>query len=673
VFTRTVSTRAALIAPPIARPITPPVLRAIARPFTALTFAAGVAACAPSDPLADWSDGALCGDGAITDGPPLVPRPRTVTHAGAPITLGRATMTVAGAGFAETAPSKVAPAEGAPSEGAASEGAASEGAASEGAASVPALARVARAAGLTLGSAAIGGLHVTVLDGAGLDAISARCGATLPAGDEAYALAIRPTPDGSADAIIAARTRRGASRAAALLAERFDASGALHPIVAFDAPATALRGILEGFYGPAWRDDERHTMLDFAWRMRMNVLVWGPKSDFGLRIFWRGELPPETIAHVRALAAEAEAIDIELCATLSPGNGFLYSDADERARLEDKLDALVALGVSCLSIAFDDIPRELRPEDEARYPGGLGEAQADLVGALFPRLAAKHPDVRLGFTPTDYSTAAMDEHPEDTRALAAALPREVLLGWTGNEIVAPTVTKADVDRVTALWGRPPLMGDNYPVSDSARDVGRLQLGPVTGRDADAITATEGWLTNTLCLPRASMIAVATIADQLWDPARYEEGDAWARSLARAGGAHADALAFFAEHARSSALAPDEARALDRLTRAWSEAFPADSPALAAHLARMAGIEAELRPLGALGDELAPWAAQLAAYGRAGTTALALTARVRSGETIPAAELDAFVAEVSRLEASDVVVARPVAERFLADARAHLGR
>ncbi|MCK6552443.1 protein O-GlcNAcase, partial [Myxococcota bacterium] len=481
------------------------------------------------------------------------------------------------------------------------------------------------------------------------------------------------TRDGGADVVIASRTRRGASRAAALLAERFDADGALHPIVAFDAPATALRGILEGFYGPAWRDDERFVMLDFTWRMRMNVLVWAPKSDFGLRIFWRGDFPAETIAHVRALAAEARDLDVDLCATLSPGNGILYSDPAERRRLEEKLDELVDLGVTCLSLAFDDIPRDLRPEDEARYAGGIGEAQADLVRELFPRLAASHPGVRLGFTPTDYWTTAMEEHPEYTAALKDALPRDVFLGWTGREIVAPTVTEADVDDVTAMWGRPPFMGDNYPVSDSARDVGRLQLGPVTGRDAAAITAPEGWLTNTLCLPRASMIAVATIAEQLWSPDRYDEDDAWRRSLARAGGAGTDALTFFADHARASALDPEEAPTLARLVDAWLATFPAEHGDLAAHLARMASIEAELGATGALGDELAPWAAQLAAYGRAGTTALALTARLGAGEDLPTSELDALEAEATRLAASDVAIARPVADHLLDEALIRLRR
>ena len=410
--------------------------------------------------------------------------------------------------------------------------------------------------------------------------------------------------------------------------------------------------MLEGFYGPAWSFDERAEMLRFTWRARMNTLVWAPKGELLSRIFWRESYSAETKHHLRDLAREARALEVMLCAEVSPGNGIAYGDDLERATLLAKLDGLVALGIDCLALAFDDIPRELRAEDQARYPGGIGEAQADLIGAVFADLALRHPGVRLGFVPTDYSTRAMDEHPEYTRQVAPRVPRSVFLGWTGSDVVSSTVTAADVARVTALWGRPPLMGDNYPVTDGARDSGRLQLGPVVGREAEAIVATEGWIANTLALPRASTIALLTVAEQLWDPARYDAEASWMRATQLIGSERVEALRTLARCARGSALDPREAVALEALADAWVERFPAPSPALAAQLEAMAQVELDPR----LSGELDPWSQKLAAYGRAGLGVIGASPDVA-----------ALRVEASRLAASPVVICGGVMDAFLARA------
>lgn len=625
--------------------------------------------CGASSPLDGWSTAALCkADGSTSAPPDVIPAPRAYHETGIlPL------------------PSLRLHAEGAPD-----------------VLPAGALRRLGLDLGLTASELPLAGdgMSVSIHGPAVLEEALARCAVPPPPGDEAYFLASRARPGGGLEVLVAAASRRGASRAIALLEQlvtRAPAGGpGLREVSVADAPALALRGVLEGFYGPAWFPEERLEMLRFTWRMRMNVLVWAPKSEFGSRIFWRGEYPSEVREHLASLFAEAAELDLEVCAEISPGNGILYSDSSERALLLQKLESLWSLGATCLAIAFDDIPRELRPEDRARYPGGLGEAQGDLIAEVFGALARAHPGARLGFVPTDYSTTAAEEHPDYVAAIAANLPAGVFLGWTGPEIVSARVTEGDVAHATALWGRPLLMGDNYPVNDGAREVGGLQLGPVVGREAAALLATGGWVANTMALPRASLIPVATIADQLWRPEPYTPEEAWSRAIARvalgdrpheawadeAAAARARrALELLARTSRGSALDPREAIELEAAAEAWLARFPEEHPELRGLLEELAGIEAELeaegalapgRSTGPLGRELAPWARELSAYGRAGLLAMDLAAETRGGRADPV-RVARLRADAERLAASPVVVAGDVLDHLLAEALTRLAR
>ncbi len=594
------------------------------------TAAAGLAllaACASPDPLDDWSTAALCGEGPPVAHEALIPAPRALRPG-----PGDALVFAA----LEVAPDSL---------------------------ETPALARAAADVAATDRGPGAAGASLTVhaLGPEAIAALEARCGLTVPAADEAYHLALS-NERGAPRAVLAARTARGRSRGAALLAELAVAHpGAVPPLAVTDAPAQARRGILEGYYGPPWSPEERLEMLRFAWRARMNTLVWAPKGELLARLLWRADWSDELLIHLRQLAREGRDLDVQVCAELSPGIGILYGDAAERAIVVDKLSRLADVGVTCLVLAFDDIPRELRAEDQATFgAGGLGAAQAVLIREVFGALSARHPGVALGLVPTDYSTAAMKANPDYLAALATAVPAEAFLGWTGAEIISPTITAADVAEVARMWSHPPLVGDNYPVTDSSRLDGRLQLGPISQREPAAVIDGAGWVANTLPLPRASMLPLLTIAELTWRPHDYLAADAAARATRRVGGAHADALAFFAAHAQSSALEPREATALAALADAWlSGNDGAAAGALRDHLGRMAGIEAELAPLGPLALELAPWSAQLAAYGRAGLELLAL-------EDAPdPARLDALRTEAARLRASTVAIGRPVTDDLLA--------
>lgn len=591
------------------------------------------AGCGPSTALSGWTDAELCGPGAIELDAALIPAPLVVRKLGPATRLRKPRLA---RGEQELA--------------------------------VPSIDRVAKEAGLeTAGAGSDAGLLVHTLGSKAVAEIERRCRVTFPSGDEGYFAAVRSSGPGAFEALLAAKNERGAARASALLLQLLahrDGGATIREAAILDGPAQGRRGVLEGFYGPTWSFDERLEMVRFIWRSRMNVFVWSPKGDFTSRILWRFDYDAALLRELSELVAEGRRLSVDVCLMLSPGNGILYGDPDERRIVLAKLRTLAATGATCLALAFDDISRDLRMEDATRYSGaGLGAAQADLINEVYGTLWKDNARLDLGMVPTDYWTKALEEHPEYAGAVRS-LPPKVFIGWTGQEVVSPVVTRADVDKAGAIWGRPVFMGDNYPVVDAGRANGRLQLGPVIAREPGAVRAVSGWVANAMPLPLASEIPLWTIADLAWNPEGYDPAASWQKTLARVAGAERAALERFAENARASLLDPSEAEPLRRHGAAWLERFPADDPELFEYLKSLADLEPHLARLGPLGREIEPWTKKLAAYGAAGIEAMDLASARRRHEPIDQARLALLERTRDQLAASPVKIGGDAGKRLL---------
>ncbi len=136
---------------------------------------------------------------------------------------------------------------------------------------------------------------------------------------------------------------------------------------------------------------------------------------------------------------------------------------------------------------------------------GLGHEHAELTTWLRDHLGDRG---RLLLTPTEYtgnrSTPYLD-------ALAAGVPDDVPIGWTGPTVVCDEISVADADaRAAALGGRRPLLWDNYPVNDVVM-ADRLFLGPIRGREPALVTACSGYFANPMVQPMSSKPALSSIA------------------------------------------------------------------------------------------------------------------------------------------------------------------
>ncbi|HEY3632909.1 MAG TPA: protein O-GlcNAcase [Jatrophihabitantaceae bacterium] len=420
----------------------------------------------------------------------------------------------------------------------------------------------------------------------------------------------------------------------------------------------ALRGTVEGFYGPPWTHEQRLDHLRFSAQVGLNSYVYAPKNDPFHRDRWREPYPAAELAQLGELARAAAAAGIRFGYAISPALSMRFGDDAEHAALTAKCEQLWDAGIRSFALFFDDVPPELpSSEDVARYgagPAGSGAAHGECARRFAEGFLAGHGvDEPLLVCPTDY--AGIDPSPYRD-ALAEAAPPDALIAWTGRDIVVGEITRADIDAASASYRRRLVLWDNFPVNDF--DPARVFLGPLTGRPADLAGAPmEGVLANPMVQAVPSRIALATVADWARDPSAYDPAASARAALLRVADASASALAPLV---RACSAWPPSADQDPELTRATTDALAGDAAALdvvAARLQELAdGCWAAVEPA-ELVEPLRPW------LDAAITTAMAGLAAVRllRGEVAARDEAERALSEV---EAQPAHVLQPIVAPFV---------
>lgn len=396
--------------------------------------------------------------------------------------------------------------------------------------------------------------------------------------------------------------------------------------------APALRGVVEGYYGRPWSGDARRDVIRFMGAHGLDTFVYGPKNDPYHRDRWRELYPADVLADFAETVRVARRAKVRFVVALSPGLDVGWASKEDFAALTRKIRQLRrGAGVRHFALFYDDVFGGLqREEDVARYGGNdeaaLARAHADLTNRTDRWLRAQRLPGLVFMVPSDYcGIECRPYHAELGRKLRRGMP----IGWTGSGVFAETLTGAEARAFRGGVGDHPLvLWDNFPVNDTVL-AHNLHLGPLTGRDADLARAVHGHLLNPMTQAHASLVALATAAAYFADPSRYDPERAWREALAAldpAGG-----LAILAEQTRSSAIDLDDARALAAIVadlRArhprsdWTDAVAA----LDEEIARQAGASAAIATSLAgtpLGDEIAPWVAELESHVKVATQAAAL--------------------------------------------------
>ncbi len=440
----------------------------------------------------------------------------------------------------------------------------------------------------------------------------------------------------------------------------------------------AIRGVIEGYYGPAWSEGETEAILAFMGAHGMNTFVYAPKFDPYQRADWQERYPPARLKVLAALVAAARRARVAFVYSLSPGETIVYSSPTDRAEIEAKFAQLRSIGVHDFMLSFDDIGYNLAPADQRLYDNSLSLAQVALTNAIYAAEIRIDPSFRLMFTPTDY----WGEQPGIYFRHIAHLNPAIDIIWTGPGVVSPEITAADAEAIARLIGRPPLIWYNYPVNDwtvpaaefsnpatmQPRD---LFLGPVRGLAPNLGAHVRGLLANPMLEAYASEVPLATLAAYLNAPATYNPATAWRSAIAAVAGPAASAFTVFAR-----ALSPyPEILPGDRW--AWGSTDPtvdawegevlaayARAPAALDTLPALADLRATftawiaaaptLRTLRnpALAAEISPWVAWMPREGRDGLTALKALQDLAAGRAAAAAAVQATV----RADAADLATA-----------------
>ncbi|WP_051731681.1 beta-N-acetylglucosaminidase domain-containing protein [Kitasatospora phosalacinea] len=442
----------------------------------------------------------------------------------------------------------------------------------------------------------------------------------------------------------------------------------------------ARRGTAESFYGAPWSPAQRLAVVDFLGRTKQDYFLYAPGGDPYRSQRWREAYPRERAAELSELAARARANHVTVAYSIAPGQSFCFSSGKDADALVAKLDGLWELGVREFQLDFLDVSYDEWHCGADRRTFGTGpvaaaKAQAALVTTVRQELAAKHPGLApLSVVPTEYLKQGTSPY---RAALAAGLPDGVRVVWSGGSAIPKQVTGDQIGSTAALFGRPLVTMDNYPVNDSAPD--RLFLGGYAGRDAEVARRSAVLLTAAMSQPVASRIPLATAADFGWQPDGYqpERSLASALRLLTAGPAQQAAAAALAGNSASSPLGGQESAYLAPLVeRFWAAAEPASgAPADAGRLREAAQPLREAftvmadAPRTLAGDPLAqdaaPWLARLSAYGSAGRAAVDMLLAQQGGDGTAAwqARLE-LGRQRGVLEQNPVTVGKGVLDAFL---------
>uniref|UniRef100_A0A8D8WXM0 protein O-GlcNAcase n=1 Tax=Cacopsylla melanoneura TaxID=428564 RepID=A0A8D8WXM0_9HEMI len=272
-------------------------------------------------------------------------------------------------------------------------------------------------------------------------------------------------------------------------------------------PRNFICGVVEGFYGRPWTTEQRKDLFVKLKKWGMDSYLYAPKDDYKHRAFWRDLYSVEEAEHLTGLISAAKQQGIDFYYALSPGLDITYSSSKEVSTLKRKLEQVAQFGCRGFALLFDDIESEMSESDKEVFQS-FAHAQVSVTNEIFEHLGQP----KFMLCPTQYcSTRALPnvKNSEYLNTLGAKLAQEIDIMWTGPKVISRLLTLENIEDITEVLRRPPIIWDNIHANDY--DQKRIFLGPYQGRSPDIIPKIRGVLTNPNCEYGANFIAIHTLA------------------------------------------------------------------------------------------------------------------------------------------------------------------
>ncbi|XP_030766914.1 protein O-GlcNAcase isoform X2 [Sitophilus oryzae] len=266
-------------------------------------------------------------------------------------------------------------------------------------------------------------------------------------------------------------------------------------------------GVVEGFYGRPWTTEQRKDLFQKMKKWGMDSYVYAPKDDYKHRAYWRELYTVEEAEHLTGLIQAAKDQNIVFYYALSPGLDITYSSQKEITTLKRKLEQVSQFGCTAFALLFDDIEPEMSEADKEIFQS-FAQAQVSITNEIFQHLGQP----KFLLCPTQYcSTRAVPNvtNSEYLNTLGSKLAQEIDIMWTGFRVISRTLTKENIQEITEVLKRPPVIWDNLHANDY--DQKRVFLGPYSGRSPDLIPKLRGVVTNPNCEYGANFVAIHTLA------------------------------------------------------------------------------------------------------------------------------------------------------------------
>lgn len=269
-----------------------------------------------------------------------------------------------------------------------------------------------------------------------------------------------------------------------------------------------LAGVIEGFYGKPWSQEERLQLFDWMKAWGLNTYFYAPKDDLKHRSLWRELYTEEEAESLKSLISACAASGLRFIYGIAPGLDIRYSDDWEITVLKVRLEQMQRLGCRDFAILFDDIPDRLRIADTERF-GTFAKAQCHIANTLLGFLSSES---RLLFCPTPYCgrMAAANLGGENYLAtVGKSLSKKIDVFWTGPEIISREITVEHVREIATLLRRKPVIWDNLHANDY--DGRRFFCGPYSGRLPELRHEVKGILINPNCEFPLNYVPIRTLA------------------------------------------------------------------------------------------------------------------------------------------------------------------
>ena len=296
------------------------------------------------------------------------------------------------------------------------------------------------------------------------------------------------------------------------------------------ADRSFLKGVIEGFYGRPWSQQQRLELLGLMQELELNTYLYCPKDDLKHRALWRELYTGDELQGLCTLIESCRTHDIEFLYGIAPGLTIRYSDESEMELLQARFRQLLDAGCRSFAILFDDIPGEMAEADSAAF-GSLAKAQCEMANAIYSELLAKSGG-RLVFCPTPYCQRMADNQHGGRNYLNEVgryLDSDIDLFWTGPEIISREISIESVSELRETIQRKPVIWDNLHANDY--DMTRVFLGPYSGRSLELREEVGGFLINPNCEFEANYVALKTLAGYLRASGSWNSRNAYEEALA----------------------------------------------------------------------------------------------------------------------------------------------